>query len=466
MNSPAAPRTAPTLQALVSPAAASTIRVTAENLRAWSAKSIYSLIDQGLTSLTGFFVSFFLARWLSAELFGAYAIAFAAYLFIAGFHNVILLEPISVFGPSRYATRLREYFRSQLILHVILCAALSVVAGLAATILWLQQPQSPLVGAIAGSALAIPFLLLLWLVRRMCYVLQLPRTAILGSSSCLALVLAGLYVLRHLDWLSPFSAFLIIGTGSLLGSCLIAGRIASTPSPDRASKLIAWRCVFQENWSYGRWLVGSAVLYSISGQVQMLLVAGFLGLGSAGTLRAMMLPAAVMTQVVTAADLLVLPGFAYDFSRGSVSRMFEKAVLLSCTLCATGIGVVALLWLIATPIEHTFFGGKFAPSAWLIPVLALVPAANGFNSGFSAVLRGSQKPHFDLLANALAAPVAVISALLFIHWWGLAGAAFSLVAGCSALAVVNFCSYCYFVRNSSRLSTAAPEQAFSPGQPS
>ena len=177
MTSPATSCAAATLQAPSASDAALTpqIRITVENLRAWSAKSVYSLIDQGFTSLTGFFVSLLLARWLPTEIFGAYSIAFAAYLFIAGFHNVVLLEPISVFGPSRHSARLPQYFRAQIVLHVILCAALSSAAGLIATGLWLHQPQDPLVGAIAGSALALPFLLLLWLARRI-VVLRFFRT--------------------------------------------------------------------------------------------------------------------------------------------------------------------------------------------------------------------------------------------------------------------------------------------------
>jgi hypothetical protein len=86
-------------------------------LRALGVKSAWSLADQGLTALTGFCVTFLLARWLAPEIYGAYAIAFAGYLFVGGLHNVIVLEPMSVIGPSRHAARLREYFRAQLLVH-------------------------------------------------------------------------------------------------------------------------------------------------------------------------------------------------------------------------------------------------------------------------------------------------------------------------------------------------------------
>jgi hypothetical protein len=53
-------------------------------LRALGVKSAWSLVDQGLTALTGFCVTFLLARWLAPERYGAYAIAFGGYLFVSG----------------------------------------------------------------------------------------------------------------------------------------------------------------------------------------------------------------------------------------------------------------------------------------------------------------------------------------------------------------------------------------------
>jgi O-antigen/teichoic acid export membrane protein len=444
------------------PAPSRGIALTASNLRAWGGKSAYSLIDQGLTSLTGFFVSFLLARWLSAEVFGAYSIAFAACLFISGFHTVILLEPISVFGPARHVARLPEYFRAQAINHILLTAALSAVALLAAGILWRVAPLNPLVGAIFGSALALPFLLFLWLTRRMCYVVHSPRIAILGSGSCLAFALAGLYALRHLDWLNPFSSFLLVGAASLLGSCAILVPLrkltaASQPIASRSNGSApptpsTWRTTAKENWSYGRWLVGGTALYSISSQVQIFLAAAFLGLGSAGILRAMMLPGAVMTQAVSAADMLVLPRFSHDFGRGALAHLRQKAILVSVALGTAGLIFAALLWTVAAPLEYVLFRGKFAAFAWLMPLLALIPAANGFAGGFSAALRGSQLPHTTLIASAVSAPVSVLTAFCFIRWRGLVGAVISMVAGLVCYMFAN--AWFFFARSAENASAA------------
>jgi O-antigen/teichoic acid export membrane protein len=180
--------------------------------------------------------------------------------------------------------------------------------------------------------------------------------------------------------------------------------------------------------------------------MQTFLVAALLGLSSAGVFRAVQIPMLVMTQVVFAIGPVILPAFSYDFGRGAVLGIRRKALLVSLGLGTVALCFVALMAMFATPVEHVLFGGKYNAYAGLIWVLALIPVAQGFSLGFSMALRASQTPHFDLIANAIAAPVAVISAIVLIRWLGLKGAALSLVAGYVTYSVVTI--YVYFFRGS------------------
>ena len=138
---------------------------------------------------------------------------------------MIVLEPMSVIGPSRHAARLREYFRAQMLVHGVMVGTCSAGVACVAVSVWLVAPASPLAGAIAGSGLALPFLLSLFLARRMCYVRQRPFTATLGSGCCLAQALVGLYALRHFGWVSPCSVFLLVGVASLVGSWVVLRQV-------------------------------------------------------------------------------------------------------------------------------------------------------------------------------------------------------------------------------------------------
>jgi O-antigen/teichoic acid export membrane protein len=182
----------------------------------------------------------------------------------------------------------------------------------------------------------------------------------------------------------------------------------------------------------------------------MLLVASTVGLGAAGILRAMQIPSLVMMQVIAATGLLILPAFSYDFGSGSFARMHHKAMLVSLGLVGGTLSFAALLTLIAGRVEQFLFGGKYADNAWLMPLLVLVPAAFGASIGQSMALRAMQRPHFDLVANAIAAPVGIISAITMMHWWGLGGAAASMVLSCLTYSIVT-CCMCFASRGEPQL---------------
>jgi O-antigen/teichoic acid export membrane protein len=429
-------------------AEAPVVNITSANMLVWGKRSALAIIDQALTSGSNFAVNLLLARWLTGEVYGAFAVVFTGYLFAAGFHTVLLLEPLSVMGPSRHSDRLPSYFRSQIMLHGLLTGLLSLAALFAGLILRMFVPGSHLIPAILGVAIALPFLLLLWLTRRMCYVMQRPSVAVIGSSSYIAFVLVGMLVLAHFSKIGPFSAFAVMGLGSILGSCLLFRGLGLLQPDLLAHSGISWRLALNENWNYGRWLVGSTILYYILTQTQMLLVAAWVGLAAAGTLRAMQLPAFLMLQVDMATGLLFLPAFSRDFGRGHILRMRHKAKLVSLGLTVTSVCFAIFLELFAKSVEHTLFGGKYSDYAWLMPVIALIPAANAVSTGYSMALRASQKPHFDLISNAVVAPIALLSACLFIYWWGIVGAVASMLLSFVLLSSMSYlCFYVLSVRN-------------------
>ncbi|MGH9573830.1 MAG: lipopolysaccharide biosynthesis protein [Candidatus Acidiferrales bacterium] len=420
-------------------------------LWAWGVKSAVSLVDQGLTSGTSLVVNILLACWLSSDQYGAFAVAFAAYLFLALFHNALVLEPSIVIGPAQHSHELGAYFRVQIRLHALLVWPLTGVALIGGLLLSWIAPHSALIGALLGGGLALPLLLLLWLARRMCYVLHNPALAGKGSSIYLAISLGSVIGLRMAGRLTPSTAFFALGLGSLAGACFILRRTALSESAGSDNSLLSWHAILSENWRYGRWLVGGAVFYAVSTSVQTFLAASILGLGSAGALRAMQIPSLMMTQIVASFGLLILPSLAFDFGSGQIASLQRKARWISL-----GLGFVALIFagsfvLLDVPLERLLFHGRYANFAQIIPLLALIPAANSFCAGFSLALRACQMPHCDLIANAFGAFVALASAVFLIPMWGVFGAAVSMVLSVIAMSMVTVILY---LHSRKRLSAA------------
>jgi O-antigen/teichoic acid export membrane protein len=101
---------------------------------------------------------------------------------------------------------------------------------------------------------------------------------------------------------------------------------------------------------------------------------------------------------------------------------------------------VALVFFAGTA-EHILYGSKYRAYSWLIPMFAFLPLCSGFASGYSMALHVSNKPNIDLLANIVAALVAIVSGVLFINWWGIGGAVSCVMLAYAINSGVYFWSY-------------------------
>jgi O-antigen/teichoic acid export membrane protein len=425
------------------------IGLTSSRLRRWGLQSAFSVVDQGLNALVGFGVNLVLARWLPRETYGAFAMAFAVYLFVSGFHNVLLLEPLSIFGPSRHAGNLRSYFRAQLWVHAVIVGALAVTVVVSGFIMLRFAPANPLGAVLVACGISLPCLLLLWLARRMCYVMKLPSAAVVGSAVYFVLALVGLLIEWFKGATTAYAAFLILGAASVVASLILFARLKIVSTRESPSSF-SWKQALAENWGYGKWLLGSAVLYAGTSQLQIVVAGALLGLGAAGTLRAMQIPSLAMSQIITAIGLLVLPVFSFHFGRGEIRQLIRRATWVSGALGVVALGAVGVLSIFSHRIESLLYGGKYQQYAPLMALLAVVPVVNGIAAGYSMALRALQKPQFDLVSNLVAAPVGLISAVLFMHWWGISGAAISIVMAFAASTLTTIICFQLFTRAGNR----------------
>jgi O-antigen/teichoic acid export membrane protein len=242
---------------------------------------------------------------MSRDEYGSYALGFAIFLLAAQLHQSLLLEPMAVFGGSVYRNHVRYYLRALLHMHLLFALGIVLVLGVSAEVARVVAPGSGLSGVLAGAALAFPCILLLWLARRAFYLRLAPTLAAVGTLVYCALVVGGLFLARSRGWLSPFSAFLLMGvgglaTGVLLLTCLRSRLEASTLAPDL-------RDIWKRHWNYGRWALGIVVAMWLPGNIYYPLLTSFHGAASAGELRALMNFAQPLFQTNTALSLLLLP---------------------------------------------------------------------------------------------------------------------------------------------------------------
>jgi O-antigen/teichoic acid export membrane protein len=393
----------------------------------WVKKGSLSILDQAFFSGTNFVLSILLARWLASDLYGIFALSFAIYLFFSGIYNAIILEPISVFATSKYHEQFNQYLSSQFVIHFIVTGILGGFIICVAWILYyLNVWDSTMIKALFGVGVSLPFLLLLWLVRRIFYIIQSPSNALLSTFIYFVSALLGALVISssvHRE--NIFLWYAMIGLASLLSSMpIFFSKKIKVISMQGFSN---WKTFIREQWLFGRWIVLATLLYSLGTQTQIFLAASYLGLHAAGAFKAVQNVMLPMFQIVAAVSTLMLPPISLEYGRTNYEEMRSKSLRVAGLLVFVAICYEIALLFGAKHIDYFLYDAKYTEFAWLIPVIGLIPLLNALQTGFSLILRSLQKPIYYIIDKSISAFIGVSSAFLFISFWSVPGAVYSLL---------------------------------------
>lgn len=392
----------------------------------WGVKGGLGILDQGLFSGANFFTNVLLARWLIPEAYGLYSIAFSLLLFLYQIYFSLILEPMSVLGPVRYSTQLRNYLVHQFKLHFIILLPVSV-AGL--MIYWAVSIQSPVPQSILTNLsvmlAVLPFLLMPWIFRRAAYILGLPGLAAL-SSGLYAIILLSFFI--FLQMAGIFTALSVILSTALAG-LLGTGFAFFAFKKDAEVKSISFKKLVSENWYYGRWLMASSLLVIAAGQAQIFVAGSVLGAESAGVVRALQNFSQPMILVVTAFGNMAVPAFSSDLGRADLRSFRSKFSVVSVASISMAVIYLLLLIIFGTRLELLLYGGLYSSYADLIPVWGLIPVLLAINVAPASALQAYQKPQALLLVSIFWTIASVSSGFLFSDFWGIWGLTVSAVFG-------------------------------------
>jgi O-antigen/teichoic acid export membrane protein len=391
----------------------------------WVRKGAAAVADQGLLSGSSFLVSIFLARYLPAEQYGAYALAFSIFLVISSFHNGLLLEPMSVLGPAAYRDRLRSYFATLVRLHFVLCLPLSLLLGLVVLALRRFVGGAAMPSALLGVSLGMPFILLFWLCRKAAYLGLKPRLALQGALAYCVVILGLLFLSLRIGRLSPFTAFLLLALASLVASAVIT--ISVRPQLTHPIELVVpMNTVVRQNWRYGRWVITGTVVYWLSGGAYYVVVGGLLGMKDAAALRALQNFVLPVTQFTSAITLLLLPWLSGRFARTSTASFRRTIRVVNLLFIGSGFAYVAALVLGGRWLLDLIYKGKYTEFAYLLPLVAVPMLMSAASQGTAIALRVMQAPSDIFWGYAGAGAVTILAGMALTHWWGLPGALLGL----------------------------------------
>lgn len=409
----------------------------------WVGKGSLAALDQGLISGSNFLVTILLGRWLTAEQYGAYALAFSVFLFLAGAHESLVTEPMMVFGPSSYGNHRREYLGAVLWVEGALGLVFVGVLVSATVIAHHFAASGDLARALAGLCLSTPCVFLFWVARFAFYLEQCPGRAAAGSTLYSVLLLAGTLLIFRRGVLSPFVAFVAIALAALASAVSMLIRLK--PALKRRSNP-GLRSVWKRHWHYGRWALGTAGMRWVPVNASYTLTGTLLGLADVGTLKALLNFFLPLGQVANSFGLIFQPYLSGVF--GGEGRSATKAPVRLVTLLYLGGGILywVLLAILRVPVLRLLYGGKFLGSAHLVPWVCCGAVLTVVSLAPLMGLRAIQSPSSIFVAYCVAGAVSVVFGTAAIWLYGLAGAIGSFVLSGMAVLVVAGALYARKVR--------------------
>jgi O-antigen/teichoic acid export membrane protein len=380
-------------------------------------KGFWALADQGLFAGSNCLVSVMLARWLSPTEYGAFATAFAAFLGLGVIHTSLLTEPMLVFAPDRYRDKHKQYFGALLHGHVLVALSASAILAVIGLILAHYQ-QADLSRAMYWFAVAAPFILFLWLMRRTCYGQFNPKRAAIGGMGYLLLIVAALTLVHCFGTLNIASAMIMIAVASL-----IAGIWLGVGYVDLRVSQPLLRDVVAEHLRYGRWATATQILGFIPGNIYYFILPKMATLEQSGALRAMSNLYMPLLQASTALCLLLLPAFVRTQGTAQGKRLHRLAILVL-------VGGPFIYWLVLgcfhNQVVTLVYGGKYHEYSGLLWILGIPPITSGACGVYGSLLRARQKLNAVLWGSVVAAVVAVILGITLTKQFGLAGVCWSI----------------------------------------
>ena len=377
-------------------------------------KGIVASIDQGIYSLANFIVNILLARTLSQDDYGIYAIAFAIYLIVYRPYSALILEPMSVLLPNRDERQMSAHQTRHLYLHFFLTIPLSFIIIFASMIIKVALGNIILFQAIFIMGIFIPFFLLFWLFRQQLYILGKPEIAMFGSLTYLMSTILFVSLLNLWTNISTSNVLVAIGFSNLIALIFILRWLKFSKLENRNLELSEQ---IRENWQFGKWIFLSAFFMALSYEGLILIFSGILGVGSAGVIKAAQNIVRPVQIVLISIFSITLPLLSRDYLEGKLDAYTRKK------------NGVKFFVICRTALERFLYNGNYSIYVDLFPLWGMVIIFSGLFNSYSIDIKakGISKP--IAYTAGLIAFVSIASGFVFIFQYDVFGVPLSSILG-------------------------------------
>ncbi|MDQ3979874.1 MAG: hypothetical protein M3314_10010 [Actinomycetota bacterium] len=389
-------------------------------------RSIWSLADQVVSSLTNLVVLVVVTRTAPLGEIGAFALAFSVYQLLLALTRPLNTDPLLISYSGETAEAQREAGRSASGGAV----ALGLLVGLVGVAAWGVVRGSPGRALLALAACSAIFLLQdAW---RLLFITQgAPTKAVVNGVIALVALVPALFVTDQLFGATASSSVLAWAGATAVAALAGVPQARIWPRPDRA---LRW---WKDTSHLGTPMLGENVVAMAGYLVAIASIAWVSGVPALGRLRAAQVAIAVSHPLILVAGIVVTAEGSRVLSTGRLRRLVALVGLGTAGFTL----LVTLAWhLVPASLGRRVLGPSWAGARPLLLAAGLFALAVSLTTVVSAGLRAARAPRVALCARLVAAPLIVTAALLGARSGpGIAILAMAVVeVGCAGLMWIRF----------------------------
>ena len=386
------------------------------NTRGFGAAS-WGLLDQAVSSLTNFALTFLVARSLDTQGFGGFSLAFAAYLLALGLSRSVASDVLVV----RFSGAAEEEWRAGVREAAGMALAVGLLAGavsVAAGATW----GGPAGAALVAMGIFFPGLLLQDTWRYAFFAAG--RGGAAAANDGVWAVTMGLGLLALASWGRPSaSGFALIWGAS--GSVAALAGMAQARIVPRPSGARGWLPAHRDLASR---FAAQFLVQTGSSQAALYLIATLAGLPAVGGIRAAQVLLGPLNVVFLGTGLFAVPEASRHARRGATGAVRRTGLLVSAVLSAAVTAWAVVVALLPARLGEAILRENWAVARSFLAPMALAMAASGLSAGAAIVLRGLADARRSLLAAAFQGVLLMAAAALGATFGGGSGAAWALAA--------------------------------------
>lgn len=385
--------------------------------------NIVALLDQGIVSVANFFTGLIIGRICTKEQFGLYALGFTVITMGICVQDSLILTPYTIHSPRLKGVELSQYKASTFFHQLLysLCILFLLILFRAGLSLGVGPPG--MVPVAEALIFVTAFILLRNYARRVSFAALNMGEALALDCVVSLLQIGGLVALAYFDSLAASGAYWIVGMACGIGT------IPWVLSKRKDLRIQYGKAIsdLKRNFSTGKWILASGLLWTMVISVYPWLLATFHGAASTGVWAACVGVINFCNPVFLAMQNSFSPKIAHTYANVEVDvfRSFSLQVTRVFGFVLAPFCIVLMFF--GERLVTGMYGGKYAGTGFIVLILALDFLISALTFPLSRVLFTIGRADVDFKINLVMLLCLLSFGILLVMRFGPIGAAASLL---------------------------------------